>query len=127
MGRYEDLILNKINMQSQGIQNENSTTKLQNALLYSIHKNQNSVAIKIGDSSISYAEIWKAVQNQYAIYEAEKITSIALYVGNSVDFCIQLLTSSLSAKVGIDCNPILRITKMHPVRFYLHLPFLHSP
>lgn len=107
MGRYEDLILNKINMQSQGIQNENSTTKLQNALLYSIHKNQNSVAIKIGDSSISYAEIWKAVQNQYAIYEAEKITSIALYVGNSVDFCIQLLTAFLFLDVVYIFSPTM--------------------
>ncbi len=78
---------------------------LQAALLASIKSNGKSLAFISREESISYEQVLQKVNAQYSCYKMNGIKRIALYCGNSIDFCIQLLTALLYLDVVYIFSP----------------------
>lgn len=78
---------------------------LQAVLLACIKSNGKSTALISDEESISYQEVLQRVNKQYSFYKTSGIKRIALYSGNSFNFCIQLLTALLYLDVVYIFSP----------------------
>lgn len=72
----------------------------------SMKNNGKSLAFISDKESICYEKVLQRVNKQYSYYKKNSIKRIALYSGNSVDFCIQLLTALLYLDVVYIFSPV---------------------